>query len=141
MPKKKKSSNIQTFQTYVVQIASWEWDFCFGVNNQRNPDDPFMDFRHLEISGELPHPNLMKDKTAKIVVIPDEDLIKSNRMDRKPQVIGSIELHQKELHGYLSIPLDALDSIILHIMRRNGAKRGWNLCNHIIRNYAATLSN
>jgi hypothetical protein len=44
--------------SYIVEIEDWDWEFSFGVNTMKDKDDPYLDFRHLELHGTLLRPSI-----------------------------------------------------------------------------------
>jgi hypothetical protein len=37
---------------HVIEIEDWDWDYMFGIDNTKFRSGPYMDFRHLVISGK-----------------------------------------------------------------------------------------
>lgn len=97
---------------YVVQIEAWDWSFSFGVNWSKHFDDPYMDFRHLQLTGRLFHPKTIKAEKAEVTLMPDARLNEARRQQNKPTGVGSLNLHQGTLSALLSMPQDALDSVL-----------------------------
>lgn len=113
MPKKRKARNAEWPVFYVVEISDWDWSFSFGLDGTKYSGDPYSDFRHLEITGSLISPTIEKVEKVTVHLLPDADLNKSNRLEREPIAVGSLRLDDSTLQGLISMPLDALDSILL----------------------------
>ena len=97
---------------YIVQIEAWDWSFSFGVNWSKHFSDPYMDFRHLLFTGRLLHPKAIKAEKAEITLMPDVRLNEDHRQQHKPMHVGSLNLHQGTLTALLSMPQDALDTVM-----------------------------
>ena len=113
MPQKKKPRRRQDETVfYVVEIEGWEWSYSFGVNRSRHVEDPYLEFRHLEIHGKLLRPQIVKAETVELVLMPDQRLNEANRQRNKPRGVGSLNLYKGELRALVSIPVDVLDPIL-----------------------------
>ena len=112
MAKRRPRRKPLTPYCYVVEIDGWDWSFSFGVNRSRIRDDPYMDFRHLEVTGPLLAPKKVKADRAELCIIPKLDLNQVARQADQPLAVGSLDLHGGRLHGYLSMPLDTLESVL-----------------------------
>jgi len=97
---------------YVIEIERWDWGYSFGVNNIRTIEDPYLEFRHLEIEGKLLRPGAVKVERAGLVLMPDKRLNEENRARNTPKVVGSLNLHKGMLQGLLSMPSDALGPVL-----------------------------
>lgn len=97
---------------YVIAIETWEWSFSFGVNKMRQFDDPYSDYRHLQISGPLKRPAMSKITSASITLLPEIRLNESERQKDHSQHVGSIDARGNDFSVLLSIPADALPSIV-----------------------------
>jgi hypothetical protein len=52
----------------------WDWDFTFSVSQLKNRDDPYLDFRHLELHGPLLRPSRIKVEDVEMSFLPDPRL-------------------------------------------------------------------
>ena len=110
--RKRRVQNPNRPVQYVIAIDNWEWSFSFGVNKLRQFDDPYSDYRHLQISGPLKRPEKSKVTTASATLLPAIRLNESERQKDQPQHVGSIDARGSNFSALLSIPADALPSII-----------------------------
>lgn len=97
---------------YVVQIEAWDWSFSFGINRSKLFDDPYMDYRHLQLTGRLLRPKKIKADKADITILPNIYLNEDRRQQQKPTAVGSLNLDKGTLTGLLSMPQDALDAVV-----------------------------
>lgn len=95
----------------VFEIVSWNWSFSFGINRSRIRDDLYMDFPHIEISGSLFAPKKVKADRAELCIIPRPNLNHAARQSNQPAAVGSPGLYGRKLRGYISTPMDTLESI------------------------------
>ena len=51
---------------YVVEIDGWDWGYSFSLNMERQPIDPYHEFRHLQIAGRLMTPTGLKTDRVEI---------------------------------------------------------------------------
>ncbi len=114
-PRRRKHS-VELPTNYVVNILRWNWSYSFGLNPVRRESDPFMEFRHLTVSGVLMLPQRHEDEKVELMVIPDQDLNASVRRQRveKPLAVGSLGRSRgfSILQGYLSLPQDVLHTLL-----------------------------
>ncbi len=110
--KQKKKKRRDEPVDYVVEITDWNWEYSFGTNRMREPDDPFMEFRHLELKGRVLHPKAFKDSAAEVTLIPDTTLVEEKRQNMEPLAVGSLCSRDGKLDGVLSAPSDALVPIL-----------------------------
>lgn len=99
-------------RTYVVRIEDWEWSLSFGVNNMSHRTDPYSDFRHLALRGKLLRPTNLKAETAELTLLPDPRLNWDQRQEDDSRCVGSLDLYDGQLRGLLSLPSDALPSVL-----------------------------
>ncbi|MGD9668837.1 MAG: hypothetical protein AB7U75_07220 [Hyphomicrobiaceae bacterium] len=99
-------------RTYVVRIEDWEWSLSFGVNNMSHRTDPYSDFRHLALRGKLLRPTSLKAETAELTLLPDPRLNWDQRQKDEPRCVGSLDLYDGQLRRLLSLPSDALPSLL-----------------------------
>ena len=100
------------FASYVLEVKEWDWRFSFGVNEMRNKDGPYSDFRHLHLRGNLARPTRIKAEKVELIFLPDHDLNEDKRERHEPKAVGSLELHGWRLMGLLSTPSDVLPPIL-----------------------------
>ena len=53
LKKKRRRASREEFVDYVVEVADWDWGYSLLLNTFREPDDPYHEFRHLQITGKL----------------------------------------------------------------------------------------
>lgn len=116
MPAKKKRRKKRQPDpvSYLVAIDDWQWRYSFGLNGGRHIDDPYPEFRHLEITGTLLKPHKVTEKAdkAEIILVPSTDTNEVNRANHKPLAVGSLTLNRRILQGLLSMPMDALPPVL-----------------------------
>jgi hypothetical protein len=110
--KRKRSVRKPEAVYYVLEISGWEWSFSFGINSMKYRDDPYSDFRHLHLYGELMRPTNIKPETARLILLPDERYNRDARERHTPISVGSLSLHRGLFEGLLSIPADSLSSLL-----------------------------
>lgn len=77
---------------YVLDIEKWSWSYSFGLNPIRREPDPYMEFRHLALSGTFLRPLRLKDENAELTIIPSRELDAQNRHEsEKPLGVGAFE--------------------------------------------------
>jgi hypothetical protein len=97
---------------YVLEIRDWNWGFSFGVNPARDRDGPYSDYRHLVVRGNLSRPKKVKAQEVELTFLPHHDLNEDKRERHEPKAVGSLHLFRGRLTGLLSIPSDALPSVL-----------------------------
>ena len=114
---------------YVVEITDWDWGFFFGMSNMRDLEGPYMDYRHVELTGKLLRPATVNASSVEITLRPDARLNVGARERNDPKMVGSLQLHRGNLRVSVSIPLDSLGTILqmlianrLHYMVVEGDK-------------------
>lgn len=113
MAKRKRTKRRQDETVfYVVEITNREWGYSFGVNNVRHFDDPYLEFRHLNVRGKLLRPGGIKAETVELTFMPDKKLNEENRQHHEPKAVGSLSLNKGVLQGLLPLPADALEPIL-----------------------------
>lgn len=111
-PKRKRKSALDDTALYVVEIERWEWDFSFGVSRHKDQGDPYHDYRHLKVWGQLTRPSRMKSKEAEVVFVPSQDLNEGKRERLTPTQVGRIQFYRGKMDGGLSMPSDVLPSLL-----------------------------
>ncbi|HWF96118.1 MAG TPA: hypothetical protein VG291_14270 [Xanthobacteraceae bacterium] len=97
---------------YVVEIKDWDWNFTFGVNTMKGRDDPYFEFRHLELRGVLLRPSKIKAEEVEVTFLPERRLNESERTHDQPQSVGSFQLHRGRLQFIIPMPADALSCVL-----------------------------
>ena len=98
---------------YVVEITDWDWSFSFGLGWRRDIDrGPYSDYRHLTVKGNLLRPLKSKAREVEISLLPSLQLNETERSKDEPNAVGSIDTHRGIMKPLLSMPLDALDSVL-----------------------------
>jgi hypothetical protein len=111
-PKRKRKSALDDTAWYVVEIERWEWDFFFGIRRQKEPGDPYDDYRHLVVWGQLVRPSKMSAKEAEVTFVPSQYLNEEKRERLTPTKVGRIQFYRGKLDGHLSIPFDVLPPLL-----------------------------
>lgn len=97
---------------YVVRITGWDWSFMFGVDPRPEHEGAHMDYRHLEVQGEVLRPARLKGRACELTFLPDTDL-NAGETPRRPLIhAGSLSLHRGQLDGLFSIPADVLPAVL-----------------------------
>lgn len=108
-----RKSTPDEYTDYVAALTGWDWSYSFGVNFSRVRADPYMEFRHLQLTGRLLGPKMAKCLSASVVLIPDINVDESLRLDSSPvQAVGGVEARAGVLHGTLSVPQSALEGLL-----------------------------
>jgi hypothetical protein len=92
------------FASYVLKIEEWEWSFSFGVNEMRNTEGPYSDFRHPHLRGDLVRRTRIEAEKVELTILPDHDLNEDKREGHEPKTVGSLEFHSGRLIVLLSCP-------------------------------------
>lgn len=100
------------FVDYVMAIEDWAWGYSFSLNSERQPIDPYDEFRHLQIRGRLLRPAGQTTNRAEISLLPTSDLEEKRRRDLHPIALGSLHVTQDTILGNIGIPRDALTPIL-----------------------------
>lgn len=105
------SRESEQHEQYLIRIAAVDTDYTFGLNLTRNPENPYWEFCHPRVRGEIISPELKGATDAEIVFIGDrvldQELI-SNKSGFSPVAVGSIEIINGKLIGTMSVPFSAL---------------------------------
>ncbi|MVT52580.1 hypothetical protein GPL17_19040 [Bradyrhizobium yuanmingense] len=97
---------------YVVAIEHWDWGYSFSLNGERQPIDPYNEFRHLHVRGRLLHPKGLKTERIELTLLPSRDLEPGARTALRPLGVGSLDCYGDPITGLLSLPEDALPPIL-----------------------------
>lgn len=97
---------------FVVAVESWQWGFSFGVEKRSERDDPYSDYRHLHVRGNVVKPTNTRAKYANVVFVPSQSLNQSDRADRIPLSVGHLHSYRGVLDVDLSMPADVLPSLL-----------------------------
>jgi len=74
---KRRRKPAEEIVDYVVEIDGWDWGYSFSLNKERQPIDPYHEFRHLQIRGRLLRPAGLKSDRTEISLLPSTDRGKS----------------------------------------------------------------
>jgi hypothetical protein len=88
------------------------WGYSFSLNTQRQPVDPYNEYRHLQITGKLLQPSGMKSDKVEMSLLPSFDMGVKQRKDFKPIALGSLDAYPDRIDGHVGIPQDALPPIL-----------------------------
>jgi len=83
-----------------------------SLNTERDPIDPYHEFRHLELRGRLLYPKGLKTDRVKLTLLPSKDLNPEARKALRPLLVGSLDGHGDPITGLISLPEDALPPIL-----------------------------
>jgi hypothetical protein len=97
---------------YIIAIEDWDWGYSFGLAGLKDSPDPYMEHRHLTITGRLIHPTGLKIESVELSTLPNPDLDEHRRREHTPRAVGSLGAHDGRLDGLLSIPQDALTPVL-----------------------------
>jgi hypothetical protein len=113
--RRKGRSPASEFGSHVIAIDDWDWSFSFGVSQTRFDFDegPYSDYRHLHLRGKVVAPPKTKAKaeTAEVILIPRPNLNEELR-GQSPEAVGGIDLRRGRFEALLSMPSDALSSVL-----------------------------
>jgi hypothetical protein len=109
---KRRRKPPEEFVDYIVAIEDWDWGYSLSLNTERQPTDPYHEFRHLQIRGRLLHPKDAKTDRIEITLLPSCDMLPESRKERQPRCVGSLDIYDDRIAGLVSIPMDALSSIL-----------------------------
>jgi hypothetical protein len=103
---------------YVVAIEDRDWGYSLSLNAERQPIDPYHEFRHLHVRGRLLHPKGLKTDRVEITLQPSYDMLPEARKERQPRCAGSLDVYDDRIAGLVSIPIDALPPILQMLIGR-----------------------
>jgi hypothetical protein len=104
--KKRRRTLREEIVDYVVEIDGWDWGYSFSLNSERQPIDPYHEFRHILVKGRLLTPAGLKTDRAEISLLPSTDLEEDRRKDLKPIALGSLSVTEDAILGNIGIPWD-----------------------------------
>lgn len=115
--KKKKRRRVppEEFVEYVVEITGWDWGYSLSLNSRTGKyrdDDPYLEFRHMQITGKLLRPAGLKTDNVEVSLLPSNDMSEERRKDYKPIALGGLDVYQDMIKGSIGIPADALPPIL-----------------------------
>jgi len=113
--KKRRRAPPEEFVEYVVEIADWDWGYSLSLNastGKYRDDDPYMEFRHLQITGKLLRPAGLKTDTVEVSLLPSSGMSEERRKDYKPIALGGLDIYPDMIKGSIGIPADALSPIL-----------------------------
>ncbi len=108
---KHQSANVLV--EYLARIACWDWGYHFCINPSGFPEEPYLDLRHIHITGKLLCPKNLAAQKVALSIIPRIDLNKQNRTESRPNGVGYIDLTPERLGGAICMPQDALNAVLL----------------------------
>lgn len=97
---------------YVVAIEDWNWGYSLSLNADREPVDPYHEFRHLQVRGRLLHPKGLRTDRIELTFLPSKDLEAEARKALRPLGVGSLDGYGDPITGLLPLPEDALPPIL-----------------------------
>jgi hypothetical protein len=109
---KRRPKPPEEFVDYIVAIEDWDWGYSLSLNTERQPIDPYHEYRHLQIRGRMLHPKGLKTDRAEITLLPSYDMLPEARKERQPRCAGSLDVYDDRIAGLVSIPMDALPPML-----------------------------
>jgi hypothetical protein len=116
--KKRRQAPREEIVEYVVAIEGWDWGYSLLLNTRTGKyrdDDPYMEFRHLQIIGKLLRPAGLKTDAVEVSLLPSNGMSEERRKDYKPIALGGLDVYRDMIRGSIGIPADALPPI-LHML-------------------------
>jgi hypothetical protein len=113
--KKRRRAPREEFVEYVVEITAWDWGYSLSLNastGKYRDDDPYLEFRHLQITGKLLRPTGLKTDRVEVSLLPSNDMSEERRKDYKPLALGGLEAYPDRMTASLGIPADVLSPIL-----------------------------
>jgi hypothetical protein len=113
--KKRRRAPPEEFVEYVVEITGWDWGYSLSLNSRTGKyrdDDPYLEFRHLQITGKLLRPAGLKTDAVEVTLLPGNDMSEERRKDYKPIALGGLDVYPDMIKGSIGIPADALPPIL-----------------------------
>ncbi len=110
--KRRRRTPREEFVDYVVEIIGWDWGYSLSLNTSKDPDDPYHEFRHLQITGKLLLPAGQKTDVVEVSLLPSEGMSEEKRKDYKPLALGRLEAYPDMIRGSIGIPADVLSPIL-----------------------------
>jgi hypothetical protein len=110
--KKRRRVPQEEFVDYVVEIEGWDWGYSLSLDTSKDPDDPYHEFRHLQITGKLERPAGLKTDAVEVSLLPSSAMSEERRKDYKPRALGGLEVHPDMIRGSIGIPMDVLSPIL-----------------------------
>lgn len=113
--KKRRRAPPEEFVEYVVEIAGWDWGYSLSLNSSTGKyrdEDPYMEFRHLQMNGKLLRPAGLKTDAVELSLLPSAGMSEERRKDYKPIALGALDVYPNMIKGSIGIPADALPPIL-----------------------------
>jgi hypothetical protein len=110
--KKRRRAPREEFVAYVVEITGWDWGYSLSLDTSKDPDDPYHEFRHLQITGKMLRPAGLKTDQVEISLLPTLSMSEERRKDYKPIAVGSPDTYPDMIRGRVGIPADVLSPIL-----------------------------
>ena len=117
--KKRRRAPPEEFVEYVVEITDWDWGYSLSLNTGKYRDeDPYHEFRHLQITGKLLRPAGLKTDAVQVSLLPSSEMSEERRKDYKPIALGALDLYPDMIKGSIGIPADVLAPILQMLIAR-----------------------
>jgi hypothetical protein len=110
--RKRKKQHKPEFEFYTFEIRDWSWSFHFSVDKRTWAEGPYYDMRPISIVGSIIEPEAFTDLEADVTVMPRAIEEDADSRDVVPSSIGYIEKYPEHLRAYVTIPGDALPSML-----------------------------
>jgi hypothetical protein len=68
--KRRRRAPRREFIDYIVAIDGWDWSYSLSLNEEKQPVDPYHEFRHLTITGKLLRPTGLKADRVEVRLLP-----------------------------------------------------------------------
>jgi hypothetical protein len=102
----------EEFVEYIVEITRWDWGYSLSLNTTKYPDDPYYEFRHLQITGRMLRSPGLKTDAVEVTLLPSSGMSEERRKEYKPIALGALDVYPDMIRGSIGIPADALPPIL-----------------------------
>lgn len=133
MPAKRKRirRRSEEYDHYLIEVSGWDYSYGFGVD--RVATGAHDEHRHLTVHGGLYQPARGDVERVNIFIMGSSaDELQREPQDGLPKRIGGVEIHNKILRGYLSVPAERMTELILLVstgriraLQLSGTKLKW----------------
>lgn len=110
--KSRRQSSLSDVVYYLIEIFDWEWRYSFSVSKKPDRGDPYDEFPHISISGELVEPTTVKTKSVRITLVSKRELNHEERLRHSPQAVGTITNYRGEFEAVVLLPLDTFPHVL-----------------------------
>lgn len=114
--KRKRRTKRVEYDTYVVPIQSWDWDYSFGIHQARyRPDDAYDDYRHLIVRGLFDRPKSIVGHKVELIFCRERTCESRWRRDGSGLLTSGTFSKNRSLdvmQGLLSMQEDVLPALL-----------------------------